>query len=126
VTPVDLATGVPGKALEPTPGYIPTAVAFAPDGRNAYVTAIVVTDSTVETDMPGFMTPIWTATGAVGKPIQPGINPQAIATTPDGTIAYVTNWQGPGTVTPVKIATSIRENPIKVGSHPDAIALTRG
>jgi YVTN family beta-propeller protein len=126
VTPIDLATGVPGKTVNPAPGFIPSAIAFTPDGQTAYVTTIFATDSTVESDMPGFMTPIRIATGTLGKPIQPGNNPQAIAITPDGTIAYVTNWQGQGTVTPVKIATGIRERPIDVGSHPDAIALTRG
>jgi DNA-binding beta-propeller fold protein YncE len=53
-------------------------------------------------------------------------DPQAIAITPDGTIAYVVNWQGPGTVTPVRTATGTLEKPIKVGSRPIAIALAPG
>jgi DNA-binding beta-propeller fold protein YncE len=58
--------------------------------------------------------------------MQPGNNPQAIALTSDGAIAYVVNWQGPGTVTPVKTATGTHEKPIKVGSHHIAIALAPG
>jgi DNA-binding beta-propeller fold protein YncE len=127
VTPVDLATSIPGKKIKPVNrGYWPTAIAISPDGTTAYATATFESTSTVESDMPGPMTPIHTATGTRGKPMQPGNNPQAIAITPDGTIAYVVNWQGPGTVTPVRTANGTHEKPIKVGSHPIAIALAPG
>jgi len=127
VTPVDLATSIPGKKIRPVNrGYWPTAIAISPDGTTAYATAHFESESTVEADMPGPMTPIQTATGTPGKPVHLDDDPQAIAITPDGTIAYVVNWQGPGTVTPVRTATGTLEKPIKVGSRPIAIALAPG
>lgn len=124
MTPIDIATGIPGKKIRPvSPGYGPTALAVTPDGMTVYATAVFESTSTVESDMPGLMTPIQTATGTSGRPIHPGNNPQAIVITPDGTTAYVANWQGPGTVTPVNMATGSLGKPIRAGSHPRAIAL---
>ncbi len=94
-----------------------------PDGMTVYATAVFESTSTVESDMPGLMTPIQTATGTFGRPIHPGNNPQAIVITPDGTTAYVANWQGSGSVTPVNMATGSLGKPIRAGSHPRAIAL---
>ena len=72
------------------------------------------------------VTPVNTATNQAGPPIKAGPQLDAIALTPDGTIAYVVNWQGPGAVTPVRTATGTLEKPIKVGSRPIAIALAPG
>ena len=52
-----------------------------------------------------------------------GERPVAIAITPDGKTAYVTNI-GSGTVTPIATATNTAGTPIPVGSDPDAIAFT--
>ena len=49
--------------------------------------------------------------------------PHAIAFTPDGKTAYVTNF-GSGTVTPIATATNTAGTPIPVGDGPDAIAIT--
>ena len=59
------------------------------------------------------VTPINTATNKAGKPIKVGINPNAIAITPNGKTAYVTN-SGSSTVTPISTATSKAGTPIKV------------
>ena len=47
----------------------------------------------------------------------------AIAITPDGSTAYVTD-NGDGTVTPIDIATDVAGSPIAVGRAPAAIAIT--
>jgi YVTN family beta-propeller protein len=54
---------------------------------------------------------------AVGK------MPTAIAITPDGKTAYVTNADS-GTVTPISTATNRPGKPIKVGREPVGIAIT--
>ena len=69
------------------------------------------------------MTPIATATNTAGPPITVGSDPVAIAITPDGKTAYVTN-RGSGTVTPIATATNTAGPPITVGSDPSAIAIT--
>jgi DNA-binding beta-propeller fold protein YncE len=90
----------------------------------AYVSGYFESDSTVESDTPAPMTPIRLATGTPGKPLHPGNNPEAIAITPDGAIAFVVNWQSWGMVTPVNTATGRLGKPIKVGNQPIAIAIT--
>jgi len=52
-----------------------------------------------------------------------GSKPDAIAITPDGNTAYVTNSDSES-VTPIEIATNTPEAEITVGSKPDAIAIT--
>ena len=69
------------------------------------------------------MTPIATATNTAGPPITVGGGPQAIAITPDGKTAYVTNFDS-DTVTPIATATNTAGPPITVGHGPDAIAIT--
>jgi YVTN family beta-propeller protein len=49
--------------------------------------------------------------------------PTAIATTPDGKIAYVANYYS-GTVTPIRTATNTTERPVTVGRGPGPIAIT--
>ncbi|HUD38671.1 MAG TPA: YncE family protein [Streptosporangiaceae bacterium] len=56
-------------------------------------------------------------------PLPFGSSPDAVAFTPGGTTAYVTNV-GDDTVTPIDVATGQAEAPIKVGPAPDAIAVT--
>ena len=69
------------------------------------------------------MTPIRTITNTPGKAIKLGNGPDAIAITPDGKAAYITNW-GSDTVTPIQTATGTASKPIKVGNQPIAIAIT--
>jgi sugar lactone lactonase YvrE len=85
-------------------------------------TAYVVSNST------DAVIPVNTATHAVGAPITVGSGPSAIAITPDGSTAYVTDEgttnTSPGFVTPIELSTNIPGTPIPVGSGPDAIAIT--
>ena len=126
VTPVNTATGAPGKPIHVgVPGGPPKdyyglppggQIVITPDGKTAYLT----TGSSV--------TPVNTATGTPGKPIRVGLGrfgvsvPQ-IAITPNGKTAYVT---GPfGWVTPISTATNTPGKPIHVaGGHIRAIAIT--
>jgi DNA-binding beta-propeller fold protein YncE len=79
-------------------------------------------------DRRGTVTPIDTATGTPGEPIDVGNGPLAIAITPDGMTVYVANTfdrsNGPGTVTPIATATNAPGPPIQVGSGPWAFAIT--
>jgi YVTN family beta-propeller protein len=72
---------------------------------------------------PSAVTAIRTATNTVVKAIKTGFRPDAIAITPDGRTAYVTNG-GSGTVTPIRVATNTALKPITTGRSPDAIAIT--
>jgi len=101
-------------------------IAITPDGKTAYVVGGAL-------HSPGTVTPIQTATGAVGKPIIVGTNLQAIAiiaggTTWGGMTAYVVNAVPGlrGTVTPIRTPAGTVEQPITVGSFPVAIALPPG
>jgi YVTN family beta-propeller protein len=69
------------------------------------------------------VTPIDLVTRRAGTPIGVGLDPQAIAITPDGKTAYVVNSES-GTVTPITVATRRAGRPIKVGRDPQAIAIT--
>jgi YVTN family beta-propeller protein len=60
---------------------------------------------------------------APGRPIKVGVRPAAIAITPDGKTAYVTNLLS-STVTPIATATNTPGKPIKVPRLPEAIAIT--
>jgi len=94
------------------------AVAANPPAWIAYV-ASNTTDAVI---------PVNTATDAVGTPIAVGSGPSAIAITPDGSTAYVTDEgtsnTSPGFVTPIDLSTNTPGAPIPVGSGPDAIAIT--
>jgi YVTN family beta-propeller protein len=64
------------------------------------------------------------STGAVVTTLTTGFSqPSAVAVTPDGKTAYVTN-SGSGTVTPITVATNTPGSPITVGSNPYAVAVT--
>jgi DNA-binding beta-propeller fold protein YncE len=49
VTPIDLATGVPGRPIDLVQDQIPTALAISPDGATVYVTTAGFSGSTVPT-----------------------------------------------------------------------------
>jgi nucleoside-diphosphate-sugar epimerase len=62
------------------------------------------------------------ATNAVGSTIAVGTSPDAIAITPDGVTAYVTD-NGSAKVTPITLATKTAGAAITVGTTPDAVAI---
>jgi len=122
VTPVDLATGTTGTPIPVGSG--PDAIAITPDGKTAYVTDMGVgCGATTAVCPPGTVTPLYLATGKVGKPIPVGSGPDAIAITPDGKTAYVANGLSTSVV-PIDLATGTAGAPITVGIDPDAIAIT--
>ena len=110
VTPVNTATGTPGKPIHvgvggsPWPGGM---VVITADGKTAYVAT-----------EPGLITPINTATGTLGKPIRirkANNGPYFIAITPDGKTVYVAErGANPATVTPVSTATGTPGKPINI------------
>jgi YVTN family beta-propeller protein len=104
VTPIETATGVPGRPI--SVGFRPRVIAITPDGKTAYVI-----------NQGGTVTPIATATGRLGKPIKVGGAPYGIAITPDGETAYVANL-GSDTVTPIATATNQPGEPIKLAREP--------
>jgi YVTN family beta-propeller protein len=63
------------------------------------------------------VTPIVTAANKALKPISVGRWPRAIAITPNGRTAYVTNSDS-GTVTPIRTATNRALKPISAGLTP--------
>jgi YVTN family beta-propeller protein len=111
VTPINLASNVPGTAI---PGVTrPFGIAISPDGRTAYVA-----NTSANT-----VTPINLITNTAGTPIPVGTNPIEIAITPDGTTAYVVN-NGSNDVTPINLGTNSAGTAIPVGTAPYAIAIT--
>ena len=117
ITPIVTATDTAGVPIR-LPGS-PQAVAFAPDGRTAWVT---VASTAVPTG--GALVPIDVATGHVGAPIPVGGSPAGIAITPDGRTAWVavTNH---GRLVPVSLATRSAGRPLLVPGGPYAIVLAR-
>jgi len=119
---IDLTTGKLGKAVK-LRGE-PEAIAITPNGKTAYVTIF----------SSGTVTPINLSDNKAGKPIKISGKPLgngfmglpfAIAITPDGKTAYVTNGAS-GTVTPIDVATGKPGEPIKISGKPgaDAIAIS--
>jgi hyaluronoglucosaminidase len=104
VTPIDTATGRPGRPLPA--GYAPDAVAatsggvYAVDGNADEITRL-----------------------GTGVATQVGYSPDAIAV--DGTTGYVVNTID-GTVTPVDVRTGKAARPLNVGaySYPTVITIT--
>jgi YVTN family beta-propeller protein len=110
VTPIDVATGRAGTAIQP--GNSPWTIAITPDGKTAYVAGYS-----------GGVTPVNLATGRVGTPIPIGGGMDAIAITPDGRTAYVAHDDG---VTPIDLATGRAGTliPVNLGNNAKAIAIT--
>jgi YVTN family beta-propeller protein len=75
------------------------------------------------TATPGTVTPVNLVTRQAGPAITVGADPRAIAITPDGKTAYVTD-SGSGTVTSVNTVTRRAGPAITVGADPQAIAIT--
>jgi DNA-binding beta-propeller fold protein YncE len=68
------------------------------------------------------VTPVTLATNAVGSTVAVGTNPDAVAITPNGVTAYVTD-NGSAKVTPITLATKTAGAAITVGTGPDAVAI---
>ena len=77
VTPIRTATNTPGKAIH-VAGRLTVAIAITPDGKTAYVLNFAAASGAHE----GSVTPISTATNTAAREIIVGINPSAIAITP--------------------------------------------
>jgi YVTN family beta-propeller protein len=133
VSVITTATGVVAARI--TVGGTPGAVAITPDGRHAYVTN--ETSGGKDPLVSGAVSVIDTATGVVSATIPvggspgKGGSPGAVAITPDGKHAYVTNanWGNspaplPGTVSVIDTATGVVSARITVGGPPGAVAIT--
>jgi DNA-binding beta-propeller fold protein YncE len=75
IVPVSITTGVVGKAIV-LRGF-PSSMAITPDGKTLYV----LRAGAPEFGLPQDVIPINTATNTVGKPIETGMQPTAIAIT---------------------------------------------
>jgi YVTN family beta-propeller protein len=123
LTPIDTATNTALPAIRVAPPHgLDTAVAITPDGRTVYV------DGDFGLSNRGFIVPVSTATGAVGKPILVDGQPGVMAFTPDGKTLYVLSSgpPGPQEIIPVNTATNTAGPAIHTGLSPDAIAIAAG
>jgi DNA-binding beta-propeller fold protein YncE len=94
---------------------------ITPDGRTVYVGG-----SFGPSFNRGFVVPVSTATGAVGKAIVLRGHPYRMAVTPDGKTLYVVcaGFPGPQEVVPVNTATNTAGKAINTGMQPAAIAIS--
>jgi DNA-binding beta-propeller fold protein YncE len=113
VTPINTATGTPGKPIRLIHGA--SDIAITPDGKTVYV------GSGGGDGRPGYVTPINTATGTPGAPIRVSAGAGTMAITPDGKTLYVA---GSDTVTPVSTATGTPGAPIRVSAGAGTMAIT--
>jgi DNA-binding beta-propeller fold protein YncE len=117
ITPISLANDRPGT---PIPlGGAPQGIAFAPNGRTAYVTV-------VSKALPsgGALVAIDVATGRVSPPVAVGPDPAGVAVTPNGRTAWVA-VTGANRLVPVAL-TSMHAGPsIAVPGGPYALALAK-
>jgi DNA-binding beta-propeller fold protein YncE len=119
VVPIDLATNTPERPIRV--GRSLYAIAITPDGKTAYVSDGQIPAMTPQYKEKQAVTPVDLATHTPGRPIRFSTPPFAIAITPDGKTAYVSN--GNDAVTPIDLATNTPGKPIHIG-HPFAIAIT--
>jgi YVTN family beta-propeller protein len=120
VFPIDLTTSpaTPGTAIDVAGN--PEGIAFSPDGRTAYVAQNANTGGAAE------VIPINVATDTPGTPIVGvGPHPFAIAITPSGTKAYVTDAGGGsnGKVYPITLASATVGTAITVGGSEAGITI---
>src|SRR5579859_1327238 len=115
VTPVNLATGKPGRPI--MVGDSASVIAISPNGRTAYLPNHGVSGNgdTVST--------IRLAVGKPGGRIKVGADPDTMAITPNGRTAYVGNYLG-NSLTPITLATNKPGSPIKLGFEPWNLAIT--
>jgi DNA-binding beta-propeller fold protein YncE len=104
VVPINTATDAVGRPIPV--GAQPDAIAFAPDGKTAYV-------ANADT-----VTPIDVAAGTAGPYIPVGTGPDAVIFAPDGKTAYVDGSE----VVPIDVATGTAEAAIPVKANALAIS----
>jgi YVTN family beta-propeller protein len=119
VTPINLTTKKPMRAIHV--GFGPEGIAITPDGRTAYVadTGAIVAGQVGETGHT--VTPINLLTNKAKRSIQVGNAPIAVGVSPDGSTAFVVNYNS-GSLTPISVAADTPGTPIPVGGAPQAIA----
>jgi YVTN family beta-propeller protein len=124
-TPVRLASAslVTLAAAATLAAPVPARAAADRVGRPAATAPTLYVVNEGGTVVPGTVTPIDTATGVAGTPIKVGGVPFAIAITPNGKTAYVTDISR-NVVTPISTATNSLRKPIKVGVGPFVLAMT--
>jgi YVTN family beta-propeller protein len=105
------------RATIRVPEWSIDAIALSPDGSVAYVAGASFQSQEVEA-----VVPVDLARGTLGAWIPVGKDPNSIAVTPDGRMAYVTNYNS-ASVTPIDLTTRTAEQDIAVGNYPSAIAI---
>lgn len=118
ITPVDAATNRAGQPVAIEEPYSSFSVAVAPDGETAYV--LVTPDPNSQQ---GYAVPVHFRVGTRGQRIKVGLNPQQIAFTPDGTMAYVANYASES-ITPIRLADGRAGAPIAAGKIPTQLAVS--
>ena len=126
LTPIDTATNTTLPAIRVAPRHgSDYGAAITPDGSTVYV------EGTFDKSTRGFIVPVCTTTGAVGKAIVFRGYPSRMAITPDGKTLYVLRAGAPEAglpqdVIPINTATNTAGKPIETGLQPTAIAITTG
>jgi DNA-binding beta-propeller fold protein YncE len=119
VVPINLATNTPERPIHV--GRSLYAIAITPDGKTAYVSDGQISIMTPQYKEKQAVTPVHLATHTPGRPIRFSTPPFAIAITPNGKTAYVSN--DVDAVTPIDLATSTPGKPIHLGGPDDLIAI---
>ena len=117
VTPITVATNTAGPPITVGSGANLSrtdAMSVSPNGATVYVGNYTTDD----------IVPITVATNTAGTPITGVTSVLAIAITPDGRTAYITEDGTPGEVVPLTLATSSLGTPITVGNNPLGLAIT--
>lgn len=112
------ATAVATVEIGVPEGSNVAGVAVTPDGVEGWV----VTQAFEPASTTGAIVAISLASGVASAPISVGVAPQAIAITPDGTKAYVTN-SGDNTVSVISVALHRVVATIPVGNQPLRVAV---
>ena len=126
LTPIDTATNTTLPAIRVAPRHGDDyGAAITPNGKTVYV------EGTFAKSTRGFIVPVCTTTGAVGKAMVVRGFPAAMAITPDGKTLYVLRAGAPEfglpqDVIPINTATNAVGKPIATGLQPTAIAITAG
>ena len=126
MTPINTVTKTTLPAIRVAPrNGSDYGVAITPDGSTVYVEGIF------DKSTRGFIVPVCTTTGAVGKAIVFRGYPSRMAITPDGKTLYFLRAGAPEAglpqdVIPIDTATNTVGKPIETGLQPTAIAITTG
>ena len=126
LVPINLAAQTLGKPItvgvvkQPSgPSATPLSVAITPDGKTAYVLtpALGFKDDSL-------VTPVETATGTVGKPIQVAGVMDSIVVSPDGQTVYLGGYY-PGKLIPISTSTNQVGPDIPIGKT-NSVSVTTG